>query len=202
MTTALAGCVDDGLFAYDCAVFPPSESSPYILPWMIGASHRAIPHAAKTSPNTPQKYAIDVLMPIGTPVIAMRDGVVVRIEESFVDGDNVPRHENYVFVEHEDATVGRYVHLTYGGAVFGIGDRVRQGEVIGYSGHTGNSTEPHLHVDVTRSCCAGPPDTEWNTLPAGETLPLSFRNATAAPPRKTDLSCGLLYGVSYTAEPY
>ena len=79
---------------------------------------------------------------------------------------------------------------------------MRQGEIIGYSGHTGNSSGPHLHVDVTRSCCAGPPDSDWAALPAGETLPLNFRNATAAPPRKTDLSCGLLTGVLYAAEPY
>jgi murein DD-endopeptidase MepM/ murein hydrolase activator NlpD len=45
---------------------------------------------------------VDILMPIGTPILAMRDGVVVRVEESFVDGDNVPTHENYVFVELED----------------------------------------------------------------------------------------------------
>jgi len=146
MTTWLAGCVDDGLVAYDCALFPPAADSPYILPWSIGTTHRAIPHAAKTTPTGPQKYSIDVLMPIGTPILAMRDGVVIFVEESFVDGDNVPRHENYVFVEHEDGTVARYVHLTYGGVVFGVGDRVRQGEIIGYSGHTGNSTEPHLHI--------------------------------------------------------
>lgn len=200
MTPWLAGCVDDGFMAYDCTVFPPAASSPYILPWMVGTTHSANPHAARET--SPQKYAIDVGMPIGTAIFAMRDGLVVRVEEAFVDGDNVYLHENYIFVEHDDGTVARYAHLTYGGAVFGVGDRVRQGEIVGYSGHTGNSSGPHLHVDVTQSCCAGPADSDWNALPAGQTLPLNFRNATTYPPRKPDLSCGLLTGVSYTAEPY
>jgi murein DD-endopeptidase MepM/ murein hydrolase activator NlpD len=200
MAVGLAGCIDDPFMSYDCSVIPPAATSPYILPWMIGTTHRVIPHAARDM--GPQKYAIDAAMPIGTPILAIRDGLVVRVEESFVDGDNVYLHENYIFVEHDDGTVARYVHLTNGGAVFGVGDRVRQAEIVGYSGHTGNSSGPHLHLDVTRSCCASTVDTDWAALPAGETLPINFRNATTVPPRKPDLSCGLLPGVDYTAEPY
>jgi hypothetical protein len=37
-------------------------------------------------------------MPIGTDVLAIHAGTVVRVEEQFFDGDNVPGHENYVFV--------------------------------------------------------------------------------------------------------
>src|SRR5262245_60159425 len=107
LTTAwLAGCADGGYTAYDCSVFPPAATSPYVLPWMIGTTYRALPHAARST--NAQKYAVDVPMPIGTPILASRDGIVVRVEESFVDGDNVPLHENYIFVEHEDGTVARY----------------------------------------------------------------------------------------------
>jgi hypothetical protein len=61
------------------------------------------------------------------------------------------------------------------------------------SGNTGGSSARHLHLDVTRSCCATPPD--GDALPASETLPMSFTNATS------DSSCGLKEGVSYTAQP-
>jgi len=140
-----------------------------------------------------QRYAIDVPMPIGTDVLAMRAGTVVRVEESYFDGDNVFGHENHVYVQHEDGTVARYVHLTNLGALVQIGDLVKEGQPIGLSGHTGNSSEPHLHMDVTRSCCTSAPN--YNQLPAGETLPLTFRNASP------DSSCGLLFGVRYAAEP-
>jgi murein DD-endopeptidase MepM/ murein hydrolase activator NlpD len=132
-------------------------------------------------------------MPIGTDVLAMRAGVVVRTQESYFDGDTTPGHENYVFVQHDDGTVARYVHFTNGGALVEVDDAVTQGQRIGLSGHTGNSSGPHLHFDITRSCCAGPPDN--NALPAGETLPLTFSNASP------DSSCGLQDGVNYRAQP-
>ncbi len=181
----------DSASAAQCSMFTPAAASPYTLPWYIGQAYTASPHLAR-DPGV-QRYAIDVGMPIGTDVLAMRAGTVVRVQEAFFDGDNVFGHENHVYVQHEDGTVARYVHLTNRGALVELGEVVTQGQRIGLSGHTGNSSGPHLHFDVTRSCCTGPPD--YNALPAGETLPLTFRNA--AP----DTSCGLLPGVRYAAQP-
>jgi murein DD-endopeptidase MepM/ murein hydrolase activator NlpD len=182
---------DGSTFTPDCTLFTPAVSSPYLLPWHVGQSFVANPHFFRET--SVQRYAYDVGMPIGTDILAMRAGEVVRVEESYFDGDNVFSHENYVLVQHEDGTVARYVHLTNRGALVQVGDRVQQGQPIGLSGHTGNSSAPHLHVDLTRSCCAAAP--EYNALPHGETLPLSFRNASP------DSSCGLLNQVRYTALP-
>src|SRR5262245_29482987 len=96
-TGCLTACVDHDFVAYDCSVFTPAEASPYILPWAIGTTHVVLPHAARET--SPQKYALDVPMPIGTEILAIRSGVVVRVVESFVDGDNVYLHENHVIVE-------------------------------------------------------------------------------------------------------
>ena len=123
----------------------------------------------------------------------MRAAPVVRLEESCYDGDYVPGHENHVNVQHEDGTVARYAHLTNLGALVQVGDLVRQGQPIGLSGDTGNSRAPHLHFDLTRSCCTVPPN--YDVLPHGETLPLSFRNSSP------DSSCGLRHQVLYTAMP-
>jgi hypothetical protein len=149
-----------------------------------------------------EKYSIDVAMPIGTDVLAIRAGTVVRVEEQFVDGDNEPGHENYVFVQHEDGTAARYVHLTNLGAVVNVNDTVQIGQLVGYSGHTGNSSEPHLHFDVTRVCCVVPP--RWTELPFGETIPLSFRNAKPLPGSvgSGKSSCGLQRGIRYEAVAY
>jgi murein DD-endopeptidase MepM/ murein hydrolase activator NlpD len=194
LTAILAGCGGDGDGAQepqDCSAFTPAASSPYNLPWHVGQTWPVSPHLVRDI--SVQRYAIDVPMPVGTDVLAMRSGSVVRVEESYFDGDNVFGHENHVYVQHEDGTVARYVHLTNLGALVQIGDLVKQGQPIGLSGHTGNSSEPHLHMDVTRSCCTSAPN--YNQLPAGETLPLTFRNASP------DSSCGLLFGVRYAAEP-
>ena len=190
----LAGCGggddSDGPSA-DCSMFTAAADSPYVLPWHIGHTFAAHPHL-NWDPSV-QRYAIDVRMPIGTEILAARAGTVVRLHESYYDGDNTPGHENYLLVQHDDGTVARYVHLTNGGALVNLGDVVQRSQHIALSGHTGNSSEPHLHVDVTRSCCAAPPD--GNALPAGETLPMSFRNASP------DSSCGLRQQVLYTAMP-
>jgi murein DD-endopeptidase MepM/ murein hydrolase activator NlpD len=188
----LSACDGDDEKSYDCSVFPPAQSSPYILPWHVGHTYVARPHAARET--TPMRYAIDVPMPIGTDILASRAGVVIFVRENYVDGDNTPGHENLVFVRHEDNTIGYYAHFTNMGAVVEVGESVAQGALIGLSGHTGESTEPHLHFDVRPACLGGQP---CASLPS-ETVPLNFSNAQ---PSRGDLSCGLRAGVSYTALP-
>jgi len=175
----------------DCAVFTAAAASPYVLPWTVGQAFTASPHAVRDT--SVQRFAIDVVMPIGTDVLAMRAGEVVRVEQSFFDGDTTPGHENHVFIRHADGSEARYFHVTHDGALVNPGDAVVQGQRIALSGHTGHSSEPHLHFDVTRTCCTTPPD--YNHVPEGETLPLSFHNASP------DSSCGLKDGVRYTAQP-
>lgn len=93
-------------------------------------------------------YAIDFAMPIGTPVRAARDGVVRAVKTDAEDHD-LPlemREANFVSILHDDGQVSVYAHLD--SACVQTGQRVRQGEVIGKSGNTGYSTQPHLHFHV------------------------------------------------------
>ncbi|HTE40564.1 MAG TPA: M23 family metallopeptidase [Steroidobacteraceae bacterium] len=191
-------CEREDLLDYDCSVFPDPATSPYVLPWSVGETYPASPHAIKD--RSGQLYAIDVLMPIGTPLRAARDGRVVFVEERYVDYDTTPGHENVVIVDHGDGTAARYFHLTFGGAIFTVGDVVRLGELIAFSGHTGNSTEPHLHFDVIQCCEPATVDVYL----FNQTVPVSFRNATPIVVQRGDaaLNCGLKNGVFYTAAPY
>ncbi|MGA8293341.1 MAG: M23 family metallopeptidase, partial [Rhodoplanes sp.] len=117
LPASFPGCGGDGGSDYDCPVFPPAASFPYILPWQIGESRVANPHIARGDSGT-QRYAIDVPMPIGTQVFAIRSGV------------------NLVLVRHDDGTVARYAHLTVMGAIVQLGDGVAQGQLIALSGNT------------------------------------------------------------------
>ena len=139
------------------------------------------------------RYAIDIDMPTGTPVLAIRGGVVVAVEERFSDSDHAVYHENWVMVRHADNTVARYIHLTQNGALVNIDDVVVQGQTVGLSGNSGDSNGPHLHFDVQTCGPNLPPG--YNNQPCGMTVPLSFRNTERQ-------SCGLEAGRTYEALPF
>ena len=97
------------------------------------------------------KYAIDWQMDVGTPIFAARNGIVVDIESSYNKNGLTPDYfskANYILILHDDNTLAEYIHLKKNGTICKIGEKVQQGELIGYSGNTGYSTGPHLHFCV------------------------------------------------------
>lgn len=55
---------------------------------------------------------------------------------------------NHVKIEHKNGYCTMYAHLAYGTIKVKVGDRVKQGQVLGYMGSTGPSTAGHLHFEV------------------------------------------------------
>ena len=94
-------------------------------------------------------YAVDFVVPIGTPLVAARKGRVVDIDQNFTDGGTDPLLKaNHVMILHEDGTLGLYSHLAANRIAVSFGQWVDAGNLIGYSGNTGYSTGPHLHFAV------------------------------------------------------
>ncbi|WP_285418926.1 M23 family metallopeptidase [Pseudomonas sp. efr-133-TYG-5] len=100
------------------------------------------------------KYAMDIAMPVGTPIIAARAGVVVKTENSQNGRGNDPSG-NFVRVLHDDGTMGVYLHLKQGSVSVREGQRVAVGSPLALSGNTGNSSGPHLHFVVQRNTGMG-----------------------------------------------
>jgi peptidoglycan LD-endopeptidase LytH len=87
---------------------------------------------------------IDIMAPQGAPVLAATDGEIVRFWNSELGG---------VSIYQADANgdlVFYYAHLSARADNIKEGDRVRQGQVIGYVGETGNASTPHLHFEMAR----------------------------------------------------
>lgn len=101
------------------------------------------------------RYAIDIPMPEGTPIVAARDGVVMDVQDDFYEGGEdlkkYGQRANRVVILHADGTMGVYAHLAPESAYTRPGRAVLAGEVIGRSGNTGFSTGPHLHFVVQRN---------------------------------------------------
>lgn len=101
------------------------------------------------------RFAVDVSMPEGTPVLAARDGVVMTVDNDFygngLDMSKYGDRANNVRIEHADGTMAVYAHLQLESARVQVGEHVRAGRVLALSGDTGFSTGPHLHFCVQRN---------------------------------------------------
>lgn len=102
------------------------------------------------SHNDPQNlYAIDFALAEGTPVLAVREGVVMQVESDFdkagLNREKYGGRANFIRIVHDDGSMAVYAHLQPEGVQVRTGQRVRKGQRIGLSGNTGFSTAPHLH---------------------------------------------------------
>lgn len=130
------------------------EQAVYALPYLPGHAYRINQgYNGSFSHYGQDAYALDWIMPEGTPVCAARSGVVVEARDSSDTGGNDRAYAdlaNQVFIRHNDGTLGLYLHFKQHGVTVRKGQRVLAGEVIGFAGNTGFSTESHLHFAVVR----------------------------------------------------
>jgi murein DD-endopeptidase MepM/ murein hydrolase activator NlpD len=126
----------------------------YMLPYDRDASFEVSQgRIGRTShfKGTDDENAIDWLMPIGTNVRAARAGTVVGFRADATVSGLDPNNKtlaNHILIKHDDGTLGDYLHLKTGGVAVRLGQKVREGDLIGYSGNTGYTDQPHLHFVV------------------------------------------------------
>ena len=96
--------------------------------------------------------ALDYPVALGTAVRCAGAGSVT------VAGWSTTGFGNHVRVRLDDGNTVIYGHLSR--SIVRVGQRVSGGQIIAYSGNTGNSTGPHLHMEVRRS--SWDPATAWN----------------------------------------
>ncbi|NVZ68128.1 peptidoglycan DD-metalloendopeptidase family protein [Pseudomonas costantinii] len=133
----------------------PQQAYRYPFPWRGGPFRLTQgPNGSFSHTDAKSRYAMDIAMPEGTPIIAARSGVVVKTENE-QSGRGGDASGNFVRVRHDDGTQGVYLHLKQGSVGVRVGQRVAVGSPLALSGNTGNSSGPHLHFVVQRVTEAG-----------------------------------------------
>lgn len=89
--------------------------------------------------------AIDYPVPVGTRVRVAGPGKVTTA------GWSLTGFGYHVRVLLDDGNTVIYGHLSKGSIRVSVGQRVARNQIIGLSGNTGNSTGPHLHMEVRHS---------------------------------------------------
>ena len=91
--------------------------------------------------NGGRHYGIDFGMPTGTPIKALTSGKISQA--GWVTGGG----GNQVTLDEPGGKWFQwYMHMRNGGVKVKKGQKVQAGDILGYSGNTGNSTTPHLHI--------------------------------------------------------
>jgi murein DD-endopeptidase MepM/ murein hydrolase activator NlpD len=126
------------------AVPSPEEGSPTASAPAPSASGFAWPVSGPVTSGFGARWGrmhegVDIAVPSGTPVHAAAAGTVIHA--GWLGG-----YGNLVVVDHGNGIATAYAHNT--SIAVAVGQQVAQGDVLSYSGSTGNSTGPHVHFEV------------------------------------------------------
>jgi murein DD-endopeptidase MepM/ murein hydrolase activator NlpD len=134
----------------------PSTASPftYQLPFSANA-HWSISqgfHGQASHNDALNVFAVDFDIPLGTPVIAARTGIVMEVIDEYPDTGSTRKsdmeHANIIRILHEDGTMAVYGHLMQHSAMVTPGLWLVGGTVIAQSGNSGFTRGPHLHFAI------------------------------------------------------
>lgn len=136
-------------------MYAKHDNPTYQLPYATDKHYRIVQgFGGGFSHRGASRYAIDIVMPVGTPIHAARGGMVIDLVERHNKGGasrRFAKYANFITIQHSDGTTGEYYHLSKNGALVKVGENVETGQHIGYSGNTGFSSLPHLHFAVYRA---------------------------------------------------
>ena len=145
----LTCCIPLSAWAAEETADPSQSNAPYA--WPLPSSG-----AITQGYSSDEHQALDIAIEEGTPVLAAESGTVVHTQVwdgVTMDGDQ--SYGNMVMLSHADGNSTLYAHLSE--ISVSPGDAVEKGSEIGKSGTTGNSTGPHLHLEVrTADGCVDP----------------------------------------------
>ena len=135
----------------------PDANATYRLPFDTAQALRVTQAFGGKGSHTDAQnyYAVDIALPLGTPVLAARDGVVMTVDNDYfgagLDLARYAERANNIRIVHADGSMAVYAHLALESARVQVGEHVRAGQTLALSGDTGYTSGPHLHFCVQRN---------------------------------------------------
>jgi peptidoglycan LD-endopeptidase LytH len=127
-------------------VDPPAAVSPALIVPVAGVTADQLVDSWRAPRAEGRKHqGIDIMAPMGTPVRAAMAGSIAKLFRSKRGGITIYQYDA------ERRLILYYAHLKAYAQGLRVGDRVAQGEVIGFVGRTGNATTTHLHFEMQRT---------------------------------------------------
>ena len=149
-------------------------AAPFEGEWFVPSGGRSTLISHHWTPLADQRYAVDFVIERDghthdgepnslasyycwdQPILAPADGTVVAAEDGNPDfpiGDSAPDNAagNVVVIDIGENHFVQLAHLRQGSVAVTVGQLVSTGDVLGRCGNSGNSLEPHLHLQVQNS---------------------------------------------------
>lgn len=122
----------------------PRRQEPGLIVPVRGVSGDAISDSWGEPRASGGHQGVDIVAPYGAEVLAAADGSIAKFFDSAPGGVTIYQYDEsrrHVFY---------YAHLSGRASGLAEGDAVRQGDVIGYVGMSGNAATPHLHFEIQK----------------------------------------------------
>jgi hypothetical protein len=137
--------------------------------------------------STGKETTLEEFKCFGKEVLAPGDGVITQVITGSIDvlpgeRDRSVGVGNAIIIDHKNGEYSMLCHFKHNSIKVKVGDKVKQGDVIGLCGNTGNTSQPHIHFNLQD----GPRMHKANALPA------QFRKILVN--GKTELNCEPLRG--------
>lgn len=125
----------------------PVTSSSELMPELASRHFGAARAGVERSECGAGHCGIDLDGPRGRPLVAVADGVVVRVERAELGADG--RSGRYVRIQHDDGTLTAYMHMDDVAEDLDVGNHVLAGQYVGTLGATAvGNTPPHCHFSL------------------------------------------------------
>jgi murein DD-endopeptidase MepM/ murein hydrolase activator NlpD len=120
--------------------FPVAGAASWIDDW----------HAPRSNPYPHLHEGLDLMAAYGTPAVAVEDGTISQVDVDDSAGLTI-------WITDRWGTSFVYMHLSGVANGIAVGRPVRQGNVVGFVGESGNASSPHLHFEIRPGGVAIPP---------------------------------------------